>query len=181
MEVGHCPPNKFVARMERSAIREAAVVERPAAACNLWVADPRESNLACAPRTIQKQIVGDSASQNVVIPAKAGIQVLNVSRALRAISKSNCGWLRPCALGDFSLSGQRKVTKRKAARMARFPALRAFGPQACATRRPCRVRKARTPRSAPPPGLPATGWRCSGAPYGDSKTAPQPNIFLSRR
>jgi hypothetical protein len=29
----------------------------------------------------------------VVIPAKAGIQVLNGSRALRAISKATCGWL----------------------------------------------------------------------------------------
>src|SRR3989344_8949972 len=41
-----------------------------------------------------------------------------VSRALRAISKPNCGWLRPCTLGRFSLYGQRKATKRKPPRMA---------------------------------------------------------------
>src|SRR3989344_4138998 len=49
----------------------------------------------------------------LVIPAKADIQVLNVSRALRAISKPNCGWLRPCTLGDFLLLVQEKVTKEK--------------------------------------------------------------------
>jgi hypothetical protein len=36
-----------------------------------------------------------------------------VSRALRAISKPNCGWLRPCTLGDFLLLVQEKVTKEK--------------------------------------------------------------------
>jgi len=56
-----------------------------------------------------------------VIPAEAGIQALNGSRALRAISKPNCGWLRPCTLGDFLLLGQKKVTKEKAARSARKP------------------------------------------------------------
>jgi hypothetical protein len=29
-----------------------------------------------------------------------------------AMLKANCGWLRPCTLGDFSLLVQRKVTKR---------------------------------------------------------------------
>ena len=48
-----------------------------------------------------------------VIPAEAGIQALNGSRALRAISKPNCGWLRPCTLGDSSLLVQRRVTRRK--------------------------------------------------------------------
>jgi hypothetical protein len=38
---------------------------------------------------------------------------LNVSRALRAISKPNGGWLRPCTLGDFLLLVQEKVTKEK--------------------------------------------------------------------
>ena len=57
----------------------------------------------------------------LVIPAKAGIQALNGSRALRAISKPNCGWLRPCTLGGFLLFGQKKATKEKAARSARRP------------------------------------------------------------
>ena len=48
-----------------------------------------------------------------VIPAKAGIQALNGSRAVRAISKAMCVWLRPCTLGRFSLLAQRKATKRK--------------------------------------------------------------------
>ena len=48
-----------------------------------------------------------------VIPAKAGIQALNGSRAVRAISKAMCGWLRPCTLGDFLLLVQEKVTKEK--------------------------------------------------------------------
>ena len=34
------------------------------------------------------------------------------SRALRAISKPNGGWLRPCTLGRFPLLAQRKATKR---------------------------------------------------------------------
>jgi len=33
--------------MERSAIRESAVVERPATACNLWVADSRQVTFSC--------------------------------------------------------------------------------------------------------------------------------------
>jgi hypothetical protein len=32
---------------------------------------------------------------------------------LRPYSKPNCGWLRPCTLGRFSLLAQRKATKRK--------------------------------------------------------------------
>ena len=64
------------------------------------------------------------ASHLAVIPAKAGIQALNGSRAPRATQKHNCGWLRPCALGYFSLLMQRKVTKRNTPRMARLlPAL----------------------------------------------------------
>src|SRR3990170_8797907 len=38
-----------------------------------------------------------------------------VSRALRAISTANCGWLRPCTLGGFLLFGKKKATKEKAA------------------------------------------------------------------
>ncbi len=49
------------------------------------------------------------------------IQVLNGSRALRATQEHNCGRLRPCTPGDFLLSGQKKVTKEKAARSARKP------------------------------------------------------------
>ena len=56
---------------------------------------------------------------SLVTPAKAGVQVLNGSRAVRVISKANCGWLRPCTLGSLSLRGQKKGTKEKAARSAR--------------------------------------------------------------
>ena len=43
-----------------------------------------------------------------------------VSRALRAISTANCGWLRTCTLGGFLLFGQKKATKEKAARSRRI-------------------------------------------------------------
>jgi hypothetical protein len=36
-----------------------------------------------------------------------------VSRALRAISKAMCGWLRPCTLGGFLLLGQKKAMKKR--------------------------------------------------------------------
>jgi hypothetical protein len=39
-------------------------------------------------------------------------QTVNVVCTMRTIHKHNCGWLRPCTLGDFSLLVQRKVTKR---------------------------------------------------------------------
>src|SRR3989344_8167406 len=54
-------------------------------------------------------------------PRRRESRFLNVSRALRAISKPNCGWLRPCTLGPFLLFGQKKWTKEKAARSARKP------------------------------------------------------------
>jgi hypothetical protein len=39
---------------------------------------------------------------------------MNKSRLWRLLSlKANCGWLRPCTLGRFSLFAQRKATKRK--------------------------------------------------------------------
>src|SRR3990167_1093522 len=46
-------------------------------------------------------------------PRRRESRFLNVSRALRAISKAICGWLRPCTLGDFLLLVQEKVTKEK--------------------------------------------------------------------
>ena len=49
------------------------------------------------------------------------------SRLWRLLTlKANCGWLRPCTLGDFSLYEQRKVTKRNPPRSARL-LLRARG------------------------------------------------------
>src|SRR3990167_7290527 len=84
----------------------------------------------------------------LVIPAKADIQVLNVSRALRAISKANCGWLRPCTLGDFLLLVQEKVTKEKDTRPLRR-AHRARVPTrpAAAGRSPTRLALNNAPRA----------------------------------
>src|SRR3972149_2908778 len=58
-----------------------------------------------------------------------------VSRVLRAISKANCGWLRPCTLGGFLLFGQKKATKEKAARSRRLPLALLAGIGARLTRR----------------------------------------------
>jgi hypothetical protein len=44
-------------------------------------------------RTVISLVVTPAKATKVVIPAKAGIQVLNGSRALRAISTDTCGWL----------------------------------------------------------------------------------------
>jgi hypothetical protein len=67
---------------------------------NLWVADPRVSRHS----------------------RESGNPGLEWNRALGArYSKANCGWLRPCTLGDFSLLVQREVTKRKHARVAHRP------------------------------------------------------------
>ena len=66
----------------------------------LWVADPRASRHSRA----------------------SGNPGFEWYRALGArFSKANCGWLRPCTLGDFSLLVQREVTKRKHARVAHRP------------------------------------------------------------
>ena len=96
-------------------------------------------------------------------PRRRESRFLNVSRALRAISKPNCGWLRPCTLGPFLLFGQKKWTKEKAARMARKPH--------CASRRNRRSpqlagRKLRASGSirslATPPGLARCSARSDG-------------------
>jgi len=102
-----------------------------------------------------------------VIPAKAGIQGVNGSRALRAISKANCGWLRPCTLGGFLLFGQKKATKEKAARSARK--LLAFLAPPGARKLAGRTQRASGSISArlETPG----GAAVLGARYGDLKTA----------
>jgi hypothetical protein len=76
-------------------------------------------------------------------------QALNGLRAWRAISKPNCGWLRPCTLGGFLLFGQKKATKEKAARMAHSPALRGFGSRVAPTRHPVAAVQSQTSLSAP--------------------------------
>ena len=50
---------------------------------------------------------------SLVTPAKAGAQVLNGSRAVRVISKANCGWLRPCTLGSLSFARPKERDERK--------------------------------------------------------------------
>jgi len=67
------------------------------------------------------------------------------------------------------LRGQEKVTKEKAARMARLSCASRLCRAGRATARPCAVRDARA--SYPRPfGLAGKGWRCSGAPYGFGTT-----------
>ncbi len=59
-----------------------------------------------------------------------------LSRALRAISKAICGWLRPCTLGDSSLLVQRRVTRRKDTPEPPKPSCASRSTGRCATRRP---------------------------------------------
>ena len=68
----------------------------------------------------EKLMVDGSASQNIVIPAKAGIQVLNGSRAMRAISTANCGSPHRGRVSFFARA--KKETKESTPRMAQpFP------------------------------------------------------------
>jgi len=61
----------------------------------------------------------NSSPKVAVIPAKAGIQALNGSRALRAISKPNCGSPHRRRVSFFARA--KKETKESTPRMARKP------------------------------------------------------------
>ena len=96
----------------------------------------------------EKLMVDGSASQNIVIPAKAGIQVLNGSRAMRAISTANCGSPHRGRVSFFARA--KKETKESTPRMAqRLPRLRGFGSRAAPTRHPVAAGQAQTSLSAP--------------------------------
>ena len=126
------------------------VVEPPAAAYYLWVADPRESN---------------------------------VSRALRAISKPNCGSPHRGRVSFFARAktilpgaklGAQSAPAGPAPRMARVKETKESTP-----------RMAQYPlRFAPRPlrscGRSARGLRCSGAPYGfENTSALRPEVVCS--
>ena len=73
-----------------------------------------------------------------------------VSRARRAISKPNCGWLRPRPRVTSLCSCKEKSPRESTPRMAqRLPRLRGFGSRAAPTRHPVAAGQAQTSLSAP--------------------------------
>src|SRR3990170_4805758 len=109
-------------------------------------------------------------------PRRRESRFLNVSRALRAISKAICGWLRPCTMGDFLLLVQEKVTKEKDTPKPPTPA-----------GLPCASREnRRSPNSPGAKYAPRAQTRGSllpipaamlGGGYGDPKTPTVPRFF----